>query len=116
MFDNTSVLPTSTNKADLYEAWKRHTENAADDSEETSKIQIALTMTTVENATMRFESFSCLASMTTMSNDTTKNRKIDDDDLISALANVKIPAMTSVQECRRLETGVGPSIASGSQR
>jgi hypothetical protein len=28
----------------------------------------------------------------------------------------KIPAITRVQECKRLETGVGPSIASGSQR
>lgn len=27
-----------------------------------------------------------------------------------------MPAITSVQECNKLETGVGPSIASGSHR
>lgn len=35
--------------------------------------------------------------------------------VVPRLANTKIPAMTSVQECKSEDTGVGPSIASGNQ-
>lgn len=78
--------------------------------------QTTPTMITVEAATVRFESISGRETKTTKSRERVETKPRAGVTRSWQLTRTKSPAMTRVQEWRRLETGVGPSIASGSQR
>lgn len=73
------------------------------------------TRITVEKAIVRLKSFSCLDENTTTSRETEKPHERNSGEVVPRFVKTKIPAMTNVQECRSDDTGVGPSIASGSQ-
>ena len=73
-------------------------------------------MRTVEAATVRFESFSTREARIRKSRERRAMRPKPKLNRRVELTMTKIPAMTRVQEWSREETGVGPSMASGSQR
>ena len=73
------------------------------------------TRITVEKAIVRLKSFSCLDENTTNSRETEKVVERNSREVVPKFVKTKIPAMTKVQECSSEDTGVGPSIASGSQ-
>jgi len=73
------------------------------------------TRITVEKAIVRLKSFSWRDENTTNSRETEKVHERNSGEVVPKFVKTKIPAMTKVQECNSEETGVGPSIASGSQ-
>lgn len=79
-------------------------------------VQRKETMMTVETAIVRFTSFSLLPSTETVMKLTIAKIWSGWLLMIPKFKNVKRPAMTRVAECNRLETGVGPSMASGSHK
>lgn len=110
-----SIFPTPTKMADLYAAWKIATVRAVLEVFPATRIQMNPTMITVETAIVLFRSFSNLLVRQTC-------KRLNDKSTTNAglvrkmekLMNENIPAMTKVHECSKLDTGVGPSIASGS--
>lgn len=73
-------------------------------------------MSTVESAIVRFKSFSDLGRKRIVRKPNIAITCVMTVVGVAKFHAEKTPAMTSVAECRRLETGVGPSMASGSQR
>ena len=95
---------------------------AVEPNEVTKIRKISPTITTVDPATVRFASFSATGASETKSKDTENSKKSDhgpeDPNPVACVGiakTTKIPAMTKVHEWSNADTGVGPSIASGSQ-
>jgi len=108
------------NNADLYEAWNTATVKAVVPKDKSNSKNIIPTMTTVDPATAFFRSFSRIGATEMPKSPNIKIEKTSHQfsrHPVGKLGKQKIeniPAMTSVHECNKLETGVGPSIASGS--
>lgn len=100
----------------MYAACKMQTSVAVQEKPQSKITQINPTIITVEKATVRLKSFSSVAVKTTKTKLPIPAATTGIETAIPKLKSENTPAMTSVQECNKLDTGVGPSIASGSQR
>jgi hypothetical protein len=81
-----------------------------------AKTQRKATIIAVLPAIIRLKSFSDREIKLVSANPAAKVTTTGSETAKWSRVTANIPAITSVQECKRLETGVGPSIASGSQR
>lgn len=109
-------FPVQTKREDLYAACREQMTKEVWVRPLRTSIQMNPTMMTVLNAIVLLKSFSSSERKMIVPNESRNRlaRKLSNS--TPRFQNEKIPAMTSVQECSKLETGVGPSIASGSQR
>lgn len=96
--------------------------NAVEPNEVTKIRKISPTITTVDPATARFASFSATGASETKRSDIENVKKsahapADPKPVVwdGIAKTTKMPAMTRVHEWSSADTGVGPSIASGSQ-
>lgn len=109
-------LPTKTKIQDLYAACTKHKIRPTSESESATTIHKNTTMTAVDAATIRLKSFSDLEKTLVRMNAPKKISATKKEICKLSLEKVNKPAITNVQECSKLDTGVGPSIASGNHK